>query len=69
MASARRAFPAWADTPVPDRAQVMFRFKQLLEDRFDFVFGEDGDDGGDQHAHGNAVVCKHAHGSELGGRR
>lgn len=32
---AREAFPAWADTPVPDRAQVMFRFKALLEDRFE----------------------------------
>ena len=33
--AARSAFPAWADTPVPDRAQVMFRFKQLLEDHFE----------------------------------
>ena len=33
--AARAAFPAWADTPVPERAQVMFRFKQLLEDHFD----------------------------------
>jgi malonate-semialdehyde dehydrogenase (acetylating)/methylmalonate-semialdehyde dehydrogenase len=35
VASARRAFPAWADTPVPERAQVMFRFKQLLEEHFE----------------------------------
>ena len=33
--AAREAFPAWANTPVPDRAQVMFRFKQSLEDHFD----------------------------------
>jgi malonate-semialdehyde dehydrogenase (acetylating)/methylmalonate-semialdehyde dehydrogenase len=33
--AAQTAFPAWADTPVPDRAQVMFRFKQILEDRFE----------------------------------
>ncbi|HEY3210977.1 MAG TPA: CoA-acylating methylmalonate-semialdehyde dehydrogenase [Actinomycetota bacterium] len=33
--SARSAFPGWADTPVPERAQVMFRFKHLLEDHFD----------------------------------
>ena len=33
--AAAEAFPAWADTPVPDRAQVMFRFKALLEDRFE----------------------------------
>jgi len=33
--AAAEAFPAWADTPVPDRAQVMFRFKALLEDLFE----------------------------------
>ncbi len=33
--AARAAAPAWADTPVPDRAAVMFRFKQLLEDDFE----------------------------------
>ncbi len=29
--SAKRAFPAWADTPALRRARVMFRFKELLE--------------------------------------
>jgi malonate-semialdehyde dehydrogenase (acetylating)/methylmalonate-semialdehyde dehydrogenase len=33
--AAAEVFPAWADTPVPDRAQVMFRFKALLEDLFE----------------------------------
>jgi malonate-semialdehyde dehydrogenase (acetylating) / methylmalonate-semialdehyde dehydrogenase len=33
--AAADAFPAWADTPVPDRAQVMFRFKGLLENLFE----------------------------------
>ena len=33
--AAAEAFPAWADSPVPDRAQVMFRFKALLEDLFE----------------------------------
>lgn len=33
--AAAEAFPAWADAPVPDRAQVLFRFKQLLEERFE----------------------------------
>jgi malonate-semialdehyde dehydrogenase (acetylating)/methylmalonate-semialdehyde dehydrogenase len=33
--TARRAFIDWSEVPVPDRAQVMFRFKQLLEDRFE----------------------------------
>ncbi len=29
--SAARAFPAWRDVPVPDRVQVLFRYKALLE--------------------------------------
>src|SRR5512142_1317057 len=33
--AARRAFPAWRDTPVPQRVQVLFRLKQLLEDNFE----------------------------------
>jgi malonate-semialdehyde dehydrogenase (acetylating) / methylmalonate-semialdehyde dehydrogenase len=33
VAAAAAALPAWADTPVPERAQVMFRFKALLEDQ------------------------------------
>src|SRR5262245_37067207 len=33
--AARAAFPEWANTPVPDRAQFMFRLKQILEDRFE----------------------------------
>ncbi|HYU94355.1 MAG TPA: CoA-acylating methylmalonate-semialdehyde dehydrogenase [Actinomycetota bacterium] len=35
VGAAAEAFPAWADTPVPERAQVMFRFKALLEDLFE----------------------------------
>ena len=35
--AAAEAFPAWADTPVPDRAQVMFRLKALLEDLFEEI--------------------------------
>ena len=29
--AAAAAFPAWADTPVPDRVEVMFRYKTVLE--------------------------------------
>ncbi|BEV72341.1 MULTISPECIES: CoA-acylating methylmalonate-semialdehyde dehydrogenase [unclassified Paludibacterium] len=29
--AARRAFPAWADTPPLKRARILFRFKELLE--------------------------------------
>jgi malonate-semialdehyde dehydrogenase (acetylating)/methylmalonate-semialdehyde dehydrogenase len=29
--SAARAFPAWRDTPVPERVQALFRYKAILE--------------------------------------
>ncbi len=34
-AVAARAFPAWRATPPPDRARVLFRFRESLEERFD----------------------------------
>ncbi len=33
--AAKKAFPAWADTPAVERARVMFRFAHLLEEHFD----------------------------------
>ncbi|MGH3088788.1 MAG: CoA-acylating methylmalonate-semialdehyde dehydrogenase [Rubrobacteraceae bacterium] len=45
---AEEAFPAWAATPVVERARVLFKFKALLEDHFeelrDFVTLENGKD-------------------------
>src|SRR6266550_555950 len=35
VAAAKQAFPAWSDTPVPERAQVMFRFKALFDQHID----------------------------------
>jgi len=35
VAAATRAFPAWAATPAPRRAAVMFRFKALIEQHAD----------------------------------
>ena len=35
VAAAKRAFPAWAGTPIPKRVQLMFRFKQLLDSHLD----------------------------------
>jgi malonate-semialdehyde dehydrogenase (acetylating) / methylmalonate-semialdehyde dehydrogenase len=32
VAAAKNAFPAWRNTPIPLRIQVMFRFKQLLDE-------------------------------------
>ncbi|MGO2240381.1 MAG: CoA-acylating methylmalonate-semialdehyde dehydrogenase [Halomonas sp.] len=35
--AAQAAFPAWRDTPPAKRAQVMYRFKQLLEEHADRI--------------------------------
>ncbi|GHC26347.1 CoA-acylating methylmalonate-semialdehyde dehydrogenase [Aidingimonas halophila] len=35
IAAAKAAYPAWRDTPPAKRAQVMYRFKQLLEQHAD----------------------------------
>jgi malonate-semialdehyde dehydrogenase (acetylating)/methylmalonate-semialdehyde dehydrogenase len=35
VAAAKKAFPAWRDTPPVLRARAMFRFRQLLEDHFE----------------------------------
>ncbi len=35
VAAAKNAFPGWANTPIPGRIQVMFRFKQLLDEHLD----------------------------------
>ena len=37
ISAAREAFPAWATTPVPDRAQVLFRMKALMEEQFEDI--------------------------------
>ena len=35
VAAAKAALAEWAETPVPERAQVMFRFKAVLEDHLE----------------------------------
>ncbi|HTD52393.1 MAG TPA: CoA-acylating methylmalonate-semialdehyde dehydrogenase [Thermoanaerobaculia bacterium] len=35
VAAAKKAFPAWRDTPAVVRARSLFRFRQLLEDHFE----------------------------------
>ncbi|MDZ4829880.1 MAG: CoA-acylating methylmalonate-semialdehyde dehydrogenase [Phycisphaerae bacterium] len=44
--AAREAFPAWSQTPVGDRCQFLFRYKQVLETHFDelaaIIVGEHG---------------------------
>ncbi|NML32373.1 CoA-acylating methylmalonate-semialdehyde dehydrogenase [Paraburkholderia antibiotica] len=37
--SARAAYPAWRNTPPARRAQVLFRFKQLLEENLETIAG------------------------------
>ena len=36
-AAAARAFPGWRATPAPDRAHVLFKFRELLEKNFSDV--------------------------------
>ena len=35
VAAAKRAYPEWSRTPLPTRIQLMFRFKQLLDQHLD----------------------------------
>ena len=35
VAAAKKAFAGWSETPVPDRAQIMFRFKALFDTHFE----------------------------------
>src|SRR5947208_4745005 len=35
VAAARAAFPAWSEIPVVERARILFRYKQLLEENFE----------------------------------
>jgi malonate-semialdehyde dehydrogenase (acetylating)/methylmalonate-semialdehyde dehydrogenase len=35
--SADRAFPSWRDTPIVERARVMFKFKNLLEEHYEEI--------------------------------
>ncbi|HYB54107.1 MAG TPA: aldehyde dehydrogenase family protein, partial [Thermoanaerobaculia bacterium] len=37
VAAARKAFPAWRDTPPVARARVLFRFRALLEEHFEEI--------------------------------
>ncbi len=35
--SSAAAYPAWRETPAPDRIQYLFKFKQLLEQHYDEI--------------------------------
>jgi malonate-semialdehyde dehydrogenase (acetylating)/methylmalonate-semialdehyde dehydrogenase len=35
--AAQKAFPAWRDTPIVERARVMFKFKNLLEEHYEEI--------------------------------
>src|SRR4030081_1664127 len=39
VASAQKAFPAWAATPIKERVQVFYRYKALLEKNIDALAG------------------------------
>jgi len=63
VAAASAAFPAWAATPVMERARILFRFKALLEEHFDELAqlvtlenGKDAKDAGGEVRRGIEVV-------------
>ena len=63
VTAARAAFPGWASTPVTERAQVLFRFKALLEENYEALRnvvtlenGKDGRDAGGEVRRGIEVV-------------
>src|SRR5579862_10046418 len=35
--AAAAAFPAWRDTPAVERARILFRYRQLVEQNFDRI--------------------------------
>jgi malonate-semialdehyde dehydrogenase (acetylating) / methylmalonate-semialdehyde dehydrogenase len=37
--AAAKAFPAWRDTPIVERARVMFKFKNLLDEHYEEIAG------------------------------
>ena len=39
VAAAQAAFPAWSRTPAPDRARVLFNYRELLEANFEELAG------------------------------
>lgn len=56
IAAAAEAYPAWRDTPLSARVQIMFQFKQLVEREFDELavqlskeYGEEPGQGAETH--------------------
>ena len=49
IAAAEAAFPAWRGTPPAQRARMVFRFKQLLEENADDIAAAIADEHGNVH--------------------
>lgn len=63
--SARRAFPAWAATPIKERVQVFFKYKALLEKNIDELASLVTEENGKIHNEARAEVLKSAELSEF----
>ncbi len=58
--SARRAFPAWAATPIKERVQVFYKYKALLEKHIDELAELVTEENGKIHSEARAEVLKSA---------
>jgi malonate-semialdehyde dehydrogenase (acetylating)/methylmalonate-semialdehyde dehydrogenase len=58
--AARRAFPAWAATPIKERVQIFFRYKTLLEQNIDSLAKLVTEENGKIDAEARAEVLKSA---------
>ncbi len=58
--SARRAFPAWAATPIKERVQVFYKYKALLEKHIDDLAELVTEENGKIHSEARAEVLKSA---------
>jgi len=60
VAAAKKAFPAWAATPIKERVQVFFRYKTLLEQNIDELAALVSEENGKVTSEGRAEVLKSA---------
>ncbi len=58
VASAKEAFKTWSETPVKDRVQMLFRFKQLIENNINKVADLVSNENGKTHAEAKAEIEK-----------
>ena len=58
VAAAQAAYPAWRDTPAVERARVFFKYRQLVEQRFDEICRTVSREHGKTHAEARGSVYR-----------